>query len=170
MHPPSGRNRAFFWLAARRLPRYGRGHCPPERLATLMTYTLGTAARALGKSKSALSRDIKIGRLSAIKNANGSYTIDPAELHRVYPPVSPEPDKNVKDGLLLTGDGDRLNRALNAELHGLREQLDLLKGERDDLRRRLDAESEERRRLTYLLTDARTPPPAVSGWWARLFR
>jgi FtsZ-binding cell division protein ZapB len=44
-------------------------------------------------------------------------------------------------------------------VEGLREQLALLKGERDDLRRRLDRADEERRqaqeRLTALLTDDR---------------
>ena len=44
----------------------------------------------------------------------------------------------------------------------------------DDLRRRLDGEAEERRRLTLLLTDQREkpaselPPPQNRGFWARL--
>jgi hypothetical protein len=29
-----------------------------------------------------------VRKISAIKNEDGSYSIDPAELHRVYPPVS----------------------------------------------------------------------------------
>ena len=38
----------------------------------------------------------------------------------------------------------------------------------DDLRRRLDAEAEERRRLTAVLADLRAAPPAVPArrsWW-----
>ena len=38
----------------------------------------------------------------------------------------------------------------------------------DDLRRRLDAESEERRRLTMVLADMRAAPvaqPARRSWW-----
>jgi hypothetical protein len=50
-------------------------------------YTLGQAARAVGKAKSTLSRDVKRGRISATRNDDGSVTIDPAELHRVYPPA-----------------------------------------------------------------------------------
>jgi hypothetical protein len=53
-----------------------------------MSYTLGQAARATGKSKPTLARAIKRGHFSAIKAEDGSYTIDPAELHRVYPVAS----------------------------------------------------------------------------------
>jgi hypothetical protein len=48
-------------------------------------YTLGAAARAVGKSKATISRAIKAGRLSADRSDDGGYAIDPAELHRVYP-------------------------------------------------------------------------------------
>jgi chromosome segregation ATPase len=59
---------------------------------------------------------------------------------------------------------------LQAEVDGLREQLALLKDERDDLRRRLDSEAEERRRLTALLTDQRpaAQPDVRRGWWRQL--
>lgn len=53
-----------------------------------MSYTLGDAARAAGKSKTTLHRAIKSGRISATKEEDGSYSIDPAELHRVFPPVT----------------------------------------------------------------------------------
>jgi hypothetical protein len=48
-------------------------------------YTLGEAARASGKSKSTIAKAIKNGRVSAVRGVDGSYQIDPAELHRVYP-------------------------------------------------------------------------------------
>ena len=50
-----------------------------------MRYTLGQAAKAVGKSKSTLSRAVKKGKLSAEHDAHGQFAIDPAELHRVYP-------------------------------------------------------------------------------------
>ena len=50
-----------------------------------MSYTLGQAARATGKSKPTIARAIQTGRISAARAENGSYTIDPAELSRVYP-------------------------------------------------------------------------------------
>ena len=53
-------------------------------------YTLGQAAIAVGKSKATISKAIKSGKISAEKQANGSYRIDPSELHRVYPPNGSE--------------------------------------------------------------------------------
>ena len=50
-----------------------------------MVYTLGDAAKATGKSKATISKAIKSGRISAIKDETGTFQIDPAELHRVYP-------------------------------------------------------------------------------------
>ena len=55
-----------------------------------MAYTLGDAARATGKSKPTIAKAIKRGQISAIKADDGSYQIDPAELHRVYPMASSE--------------------------------------------------------------------------------
>ena len=52
-----------------------------------MTYTLGMAARATGLSKSTIHRAVKAGRVSAGRSDTGDYAIDPAELHRVFPPV-----------------------------------------------------------------------------------
>ena len=52
-----------------------------------MSYTIGQAAKATGKSKPTISRAIKSNTISATKNDDGSFTIDPAELHRVFPPV-----------------------------------------------------------------------------------
>jgi hypothetical protein len=48
-------------------------------------YTLGEAARASGKSKPTIAKAIRTGRISAIRSDDGSYQIDEAELHRVYP-------------------------------------------------------------------------------------
>ncbi len=53
-----------------------------------MKHTLGTAAKATGVSKSTIYRAVKSGKLSASRNADDEYEIDPAELHRVYEPVS----------------------------------------------------------------------------------
>src|SRR5215208_671205 len=45
--------------------------------------SLAQAAKAAGKSKQTLVRWIKSGKLSAIRNNDGSYEIDPAELARI---------------------------------------------------------------------------------------
>jgi excisionase family DNA binding protein len=125
-----------------------------------MGYSLGEAAKEIGVSKPTVQRAIKSGRLSATRRDDGSYDIDPAELHRAFPAVTP--DRSI------TPDLKRNETAvLQAEIDGLHEQIALLKDERDDLRRRLDAEAEERRRVTALLTDQRPQPAARRGWWRR---
>ena len=104
---------------------------------------------------------------------NGSFEIDPSELHRVYAPVPTEQAEACSSERLATHESYSENRALQAEIQGLREHLALLKNERDDLRQRLDIEGEERRRLTYLLTDTRPPQTTTTpsgGWWTRLFQ
>ena len=60
-----------------------------------MQYTLGEAAKASGKSKTTLHRAIKSGRISATRKDDNSYSIDPSELHRVFPSVTPvhEPEQ-----------------------------------------------------------------------------
>src|SRR5512132_4649751 len=48
-------------------------------------YSLKQAADAVGRGKPAVLKAIKAGRISAHKNENGEWQIDPAELHSVYP-------------------------------------------------------------------------------------
>jgi hypothetical protein len=134
-------------------------------------YTIGTAARATGKSKSTISRDIDKGKISAVKNEDGSFSIDPAELHRVYPAVGSGNGLSVGHSNDLqspaTLDG---TDALATQLQHARERQSLLESERvrereqlreqiEDLRGRLDRSEEERRekdrQLTALLTDQR---------------
>jgi excisionase family DNA binding protein len=55
-----------------------------------MPYTVAEAARAAGKSKSTLLRAIQSGKLSAARDpVTDGWLIEPAELHRVFPAVSP---------------------------------------------------------------------------------
>jgi hypothetical protein len=50
-------------------------------------YTIATAAAAVGRNKTAILRAIKAGKISVEKDENGEWQIDPADLHRVYPPL-----------------------------------------------------------------------------------
>jgi hypothetical protein len=51
-----------------------------------MGYTLGQVAKAVGVSKTSILRSIKARRISAGRDEFGQWTIEPCELHRVYPP------------------------------------------------------------------------------------
>lgn len=50
-------------------------------------YSLTRAAEATGMTRQGVLAAIRRGTISAQKNALGQWAIDPAELHRVYPPV-----------------------------------------------------------------------------------
>ena len=150
--------------------------------AQLPYFTLGEASKQAGVSKPTLSKAISSGRLSAEKQPDGSYRIQPAELFRVYPTETrgnrfDRTDVDERE----TGSADRL---ADGEFAMLRERLILLTEERErertqltdqiqDLRRRLDAEAEarraeaeERRKLTALLTDQRQRKRR-RWWWQR---
>jgi hypothetical protein len=53
-----------------------------------MAFTLGTAAAATGMAKSSILRAFKAGRSSASRTEDGSWSIDPVELGRVFPLLS----------------------------------------------------------------------------------
>lgn len=93
--------------------------------------TLGQAARLTGTSKTTLARAIKAGRLSAIRREDGSYSIDPAELSRVYT-VTPETVPLTgavvhRTTVLSDTDATGETLALRAEIDGLRAQLALMR-------------------------------------------
>lgn len=139
----------------------------------MATIGLSEAARLTGSARSTLYRAIKTGRLSAAVGPNGAVRIDPAELERVFPvavarDAAPAPRETTRD---VARPAELVVRAAEIEAR-LAERDERLAEARDqiaDLRRRLDAEAEERRRLTAVLADLRTAPPAASPprrrWW-----
>jgi len=133
-------------------------------------YTLGQAAKATGKAKVTLARAIKSGRISANRSEDGSYSIDPAELARVYPLTS-ERASDMEGSVTLNGpvsepgsspgEVETLRAVVVERDRTIARQDDTIR----DLRCRLDSEVDERRRLLALLTDQRLRP-----WWRRWFR
>jgi hypothetical protein len=67
--------------AARKLAK----SAPTTANCTAMAYTLGQAAKATAKSKTAIALAIKDKRLSATKDEVGNWQIEPTELYRLYP-------------------------------------------------------------------------------------
>ena len=134
-----------------------------------MSYTLGEAAKATGMSKAAISRAIKIGMISAEKQENGSFKIDPAELHRVYPPVAAEQDNKRSTQSIDAIELNALNRELQARLEAAMQRLSDKDGVIADLREDRDRWRSQAEKL--LLTDQRSkapdvivaPPPALSA-------
>jgi hypothetical protein len=117
-----------------------------------MKFSLGQAAKETGLDKSTISRAIKSGRLSAQrKDGGGGYEIDPAELFRVFPPASKA--HVLAPSVTTAGSTDVLaeNRELRLKLEMAEVRLREKDDEVHDLRRRLDLEGEERRKLTMML-------------------
>ena len=124
-----------------------------------MAYTLGQAAGAVGLSKSSILRALKRGTISASRDPiTGNWAIEPAELHRAFQPVT----VGTPDGASRNGAEPVVPRAL---LDAERARATVLEGVVEDLRRRLDAEAEERRRLTAILADQRAAPAPIRRWW-----
>jgi len=122
-------------------------------------YTIGQAAKATGKSKSTISAYIKKGKIPANKNEDSSYTIDPTDLHRVFPPIAAEdgsePQSNDTEPISLVVQ----NQHLQGEIELLREQLTNKDRVIDSLRRNL-AEAEEQRSLALMLIKWQEHQPA----------
>src|SRR5512132_178948 len=118
-----------------------------------MPYTLTQAAEATGKSKSTIFRAIQSGKLTAKRDElTQGWIIEAAELHRLYPPAGPE----TANGTPLTHHATAheiaaLRREIEVKVDLLAKEQEEREAERrraqetiDDLRRRLDAEGEER--------------------------
>ena len=128
-----------------------------------MTITLSEAVKSCHKARSTILKAIKEGRLSASKDAQGRYEIDPSELHRVFPLTTL--DQSEKPTLTPTHDHE--NRIeierLRAELKVANTLSENMAETVADLRERLDREGEERRQLTAMLTDQRRGKRAKRG-------
>jgi len=142
-----------------------------------MKYTANQAAKITGKAVPTITRAIKSGKLSADRDGK-NLVIDAAELFRVFPPASPiGNDVTAQSYNLLQNETANSNsniEMLQQEATMLREMLERERETVQDLRDRLDKESEERRSLTLMLTDQRKPAPAPavaakSSWWSRVF-
>ena len=135
-----------------------------------MAYTLGEASKATGKSKPTIQEQIKKGRISAVKDDLGRYQIDPAELHRLYPPLSSEKPETERD---LTS----LMKEKEAEIRGLQDRLKAV----SELKERIERECEDLRedRNHWRLQaralpapEAQTPAVAIppkKGFFRRIF-
>lgn len=145
--------------------------------------TLSQAAKSISKSKSTLNRAIKSGRLSAIRNEDGTFSIDPSELARAFP-------QNTTERAPL------VHREAHSERPGTEDSSkitmleQLLEREREALarEREVSADLKEdrdrwRAQATGLLSDLRTaqekaapaassealPSPQSKRFWKRIF-
>lgn len=124
-----------------------------------MSYSLGQAAKAAGKAKSTILRAVRSGRVSAMRAEDGTYRIDPAELHRVFdaPVAAPGQSNDADQGAEPL---ERLQLRLELVERERERERDQMQATIDDLRTRLDRSED---RITALLADQRAPKPR--RWW-----
>ena len=127
-----------------------------------MPYTLAAAAAACGVNKSTVLRAIKSGKVSGTKDVNGEWHVEPAELHRVYPPVADAAAGTDAMPRHATGDAAALAMAQQRTAQA-EERLSELKAMLEDMRSDRDAWRDQAQRLTLP-----SQQPSLSWWrWLR---
>lgn len=150
-----------------------------------MSWSVSRAARETGLSKSTISRAIKSGRISAAKQHDGAYLIEPAELFRVYPRNVAQPSSDVRHDA-VRNPLEKASETISNEVELLKLKLamteELLAQEREnskrqhetvqDLRKRLDAATDKVLSLAQptqpnadTVLDAARNPRKKRFWW-----
>lgn len=133
--------------------------------------SLRQAATEAGTSKSTILRAIQSGRLSAARTDDGGYSIDPAELFRVYPPKSDAvaSDQSAHRGVVQdapaagTADATEVrvrNAQLEAQIKALEAILDVERKRGEELRAERDRWATQAERLAL-----EGPAGGRRGWW-----
>ncbi|WP_235674092.1 MULTISPECIES: hypothetical protein [unclassified Paracoccus (in: a-proteobacteria)] len=145
--------------------------------------TLSQAAKSISKSKSTLNRAIKSGRLSAVRNEDGTFSIDPSELARAFPqnaperaPVAHHEAHSERPGTEDSSKIDMLELLLEREREALAREREVsadLKEDRDRWRAQatgLLSDLRTAQERTASATSSEDPPaPQSKGFWKRLF-
>jgi hypothetical protein len=131
-----------------------------------MAYSLVTGAAACGVNRTTILRAIKGGKISAERDAQGAWVIQPSELHRIFPalPVASPVQGPGQDGeiALLRTMLDQMRETIR----DLRRREDDLKADRDHWR---EAHSATQRLLPKPMPEnAQDAHWAVRAWrWAQ---
>ena len=123
------------------------GHLEPVTLLPV-----AEAAELVGKSRPALMKAIRNGRISATRDAFGRWMIDPAELTRVYRVVKPTTSNHGQE----VTDGSR------QVIEALQGQIELLKTQNGDLIQQRDLWQQQAHTLALV------GPKRQVGFWDRL--
>ena len=91
-----------------------------------MPFDLASAAAATGVAKSSVLRAIKAGRISATRDDNGRWHVEPVELFKVFPPLPPTQPATHQYGV-----PDRVTQLLEAQLAELKSTLADMRQDRD---------------------------------------
>lgn len=123
-----------------------------------MKFGLQSAADEVGVTKTTIWRDVKRGKISAIKNDDGEWEIDPAELFRRYPKETQrdETEQTVTNKKQAIASNESEIALLRDVLQQKDNELVTARETVNDLRRRLDVSDarydQERARVAELTT------------------
>src|SRR5437763_721265 len=78
-----------------------------------MPYSVAEAAKAIGKRRATVLRAIVSGKISATRDEAGAFQVEPAEIHRVFPPAAPH---DAVNGATRVDDASGELRALRGRL------------------------------------------------------
>ena len=134
--------------------------------------TLTQAAQEVGRTRSTLFKAIKAGRLSASKDEQGHFLIDPVELTRVYNTVNVSP--------VVQSEHSETTQDIS-EIAALRRENELLRKQVEWDRKQIEREQEQadhwRNQATLLLTHQPqhvSPEPVTkpknSSFWRKIFK
>jgi len=154
-----------------------------------MSLSPAEAAKHVGLTKQSVIKAIRSGRLSAVKDASGGWSIEPVELFRVWPAVNQDRGKvtpQVDAG--LPPENNEVVAALKGQIELLRSQLDDVREDRNHWRQIAERSllTDQRPASERLQQDAPQPaePAEIAsvgeptlpthlqsdgGFWSRLF-
>lgn len=133
--------------------------------------SLSQAAKASGRSKSTIGRAIDAGRLSATRNEDRTFSIDPAELFRAFPRDGNGTGHTEMIGADGTGPGLPELQALRDELAKAEQRAAVAEAQAEERARSLDAAERNLADLRRLLPAPKSLEDIRSyrRWWQKLF-
>jgi len=151
-----------------------------------MSLSPAEAAKHVGLTKQSVIKAIRSGRLSAVKDTSGGWSIEPVELFRVWPAVNQDRGKvtpQVDAG--LPPENNEVVAALKGQIELLRTQLDDVRVDRNHWRQiaerslltdqrpaseRVQHDTPQSPEITAVAEPTSTPQPqSDGGFWSRLF-
>ena len=127
------------------------------------------AAKTAGIAKGTLYNHIKQGKVSVEVDDKGGKVIDTSELQRVYGELKNDtPVKERSSERAIEHDKtDKIERILCQQISDLKQQVEVLLQDKEDLKDALKEEREDRKKLYLLLEDKRqkTEEKSQSNRW-----
>lgn len=173
-------------------PIIDRGDTPGDRVEGAVSMKIKEAVKLTGKSRTAILKALKDGKISGEKDVNGAWDIQPVDLLKYYSIDPAKLDQEVSgvtpltpvSGAPLTPKADTPDtpeiKVLEAKLEAAQQLIEDRGQTIEHLRGELDEEKRERReaqtKLTALLSDMRPEvsqkpverPRTRAGFWVAL--